>query len=190
MVMSRRRELPPEILFDERLTMPDPVFRTAIGLRADADNWGRGSANPALVKAAFWALRHDITVDDVFDHLVLLRDLGYIQLYEDGERWVYQMADWPPVSHKSDDRCRFPGPPSGERPETFPAGEEEGEREGREDEGLSGTLPGYPPSRYCPKHRPHGTFNRCGPCATARERHERWQDEQLDQANGEFREDR
>lgn len=185
MVMSRRRELPPEILVDERLSsMPDAVFRTAIGLRANADNWGRESAHPGLVKSAIWPLRADVSVDDVFDHLVLLRDLGYILLYEDGDRWVYQMADWPPVSHRSDDRCRFPPPPSGDLPESFPAGEGEREGEGESDpEGLSGTS-GCPPSRYCPQHRPHGTYKPCGPCATARERFERWQDGEFERANG------
>lgn len=175
--------MPTEMFTDERMMLlPDPVFRTALGLRANADNWGRESANPALIKGVIWPLRQDVTVDDVFDHLVRLRDDGVIFLYEDRDRWVYQMADWPAVSHRSDARARFPPPPSGDIPETFPAGEEEGEGEDADESEDA------PPSRYCPKHRPNGTFKKCGPCGTARERNERWRDRQLDLANAEFRE--
>ena len=168
--------LPPDIFTDERLAiLPHAVRLTAIGLRANADNWGRESANPALVKAALWPLMDSVTIEDVFDHLCTLRDAEYLWLYEDGERWVYALVDWPAVSHKSDERARFPPPPapSGSPPETFSAGETEGEGE---EEPAVGYSPGsLPPSRYCPQHRPHGTFARCGPCGTARERHARWQ---------------
>ncbi len=176
MGFSRQRMLPPDIFTDERLAvLPHTVRLTAIGLRANADNWGRESANPALVKATLWPLRADVTAEDVFDHLVTLREVGYLHLYEaeDG-RWVYALVDWPAVSHKTDERCRFPAPPSGDLPETFSAGEEE--REGGEEPAF-GYLPGsVPPSRFCPEHRPMGTFKKCGPCGTARAQLAIWQE--------------
>lgn len=178
MGFSRQRMLPPDIFTDERLAvLPHAVRLTAIGLRANADNWGRESANPALVKATLWPLTPDVTVDDVFDHLCMLRDVEYLWLYEDGARWIYALVDWPSVSHKTDDRARFPPPPeaSGDLPETFSAGEEE--REGEEEPAPRYSSGSLPPSRYCPAHRPHGTFGKCGPCGTARERHARWQEE-------------
>lgn len=184
MGMNRRKELPPDIFTDERLAvLPHEVRLTAIGLRANADNWGRESANPSLVKAALWALWPRVTVAKVQAWLEVLQEVRYIVLYEDDGRAVYQIVDWPRMSHQGDGAARFPPPPSGVFPESFPAGEREGESE-RERESEGGGVPESPPSRYCPSHRPNGTYKNCKSCATQRERFERWQDEQMERANG------
>jgi len=191
MGMNRRKELPPDIFTDERLAvLPHDVRLTAIGLRANADNWGRESANPSLVKAALWALWPSMTPAKISKHLAMLSTgpAPYVLIYEADGRSIYQVVDWPQMSHRGDAPSRFPAPPSGIGPEAFPAGEEEGERES-ERARAEGDLPEPPPSRYCPAHRPNGTLHKCGPCATARERHQRWQDEQLERANGQFEEE-
>jgi hypothetical protein len=209
MGMSRQRALPVDIFTDERLIeLPHEVRLTAIGLRLNADDHGRGSARRELLKAAVWPLTESITLDVIESHLVDLDDLEYIHLYKADGRELYSVTDWPAVSHPIP--SKFPAPPApadrARRPEFsgaplagLSAGERESERESgwrdpaegeegegawRDAEGLAGN-PHAAPSKFCHEH-PRGTLQPCGPCGTAREQNKLWEKRKRAQARAEF----
>jgi len=180
--------LPPDIFTDELLMDLDIELKwTAIGLRMNADDHGRESANPRLVAAAVWPLDSSKTSAVIEDHLLALDYAGYIGLYNVDGRTYYALADWPAVSHAA--RSRLPAPPpgtfrksSGGSPEFLSAGERGRERE-REwvSEGAEGDEErpaGIPPSAFCKMHQPAGTKDNCRHCGTARLAQKQWEDEQ------------
>lgn len=184
MVMSRQRMLPPDIFTDELLIdLPLEVRWTAVGLRMHADDHGRETANPLLLKSSIWPASPEITPDSIVDHLLLLDQVGYIAIYAAGGRNFYAVAEWPVVSHPA--RSRIPEPPagafqsaSGGPPESFSAGER-GERDEREwaagaEERPPGSALDLSPSPFCKIHQPNGTTNDCRHCGTARLAHDHW----------------
>jgi len=172
--------LPPDIFTDELLMDLDIELKwTAVGLRMNADDHGRESANPMLVKAAIWPLDPSKTNTVIEDHLLALDYAGYIGLYNVDGRTYYAIADWPSVSHAA--RSRLPAPPpgtfqrsSGGPPEFLSAGERGSEREREWTSESSEESPtGIPPSPFCKLH-PRGTTANCRHCGTARLHHEQW----------------
>nr|AMP54241.1 hypothetical protein [uncultured bacterium]AMP54331.1 hypothetical protein [uncultured bacterium]AMP54391.1 hypothetical protein [uncultured bacterium]AMP54429.1 hypothetical protein [uncultured bacterium] len=87
----RIRSLKPEFFRSESLSKVTPLARmTFMGLWTEADDYGRGIANPRIVKGALWSLDDDITVDVVTMHLNTLASTGHINLYkEQGDEKVY-----------------------------------------------------------------------------------------------------
>jgi hypothetical protein len=188
MAISNPRPLPVDLFTDEHLIeLPLLVKWTAVGLRQYADDQGREQVNSRLLKAAIWPLHEEVTPQVIDDHLLLLDEIGYIGIYASSGRNLYSMASWVVVSHPKP--SRFPAPPpdlfrnaSGSFPESFSAGEREGERE-RASEGEwapegapSGSQLEVPPSPFCKLHRPSGTTSNCRHCGTARLANEQWQE--------------
>lgn len=200
--------LPLDVFTNEDLMeLPDELWRTAIGLRSNADDQGRGSARPAMLKAAIWPLRPEVTTDVLEEYLTRLDDLKYIQIWTDPDdgREYYAMREWPAVSHPQP--SRHPEPPPLPQKRSRAAGsplagrsavERESEREsgwrdpaeGEEGEGAwrdAESFAGKPPSKFCHEH-PGGTLTPCGPCGTAREQNKLWEKRQREKARAEFTE--
>jgi hypothetical protein len=206
-VTRRQRPVPASMFVDEPLLELDSDVRlTGIGLRFYVDDLGRGSANTVLIKGSLWALREDITEDLILEHLVVLDDLEYIQLYDLDGRSYLQMVEWPAVDRGAS--SRIPPPPARDDPSRDPlarppretpsrdplAVEGGGKGRGGPAEEARGEAPAAEraaatviplrdgePSPFCSDHSPTGTEKRCGPCGTARKRHELWQRAQLDE---------
>lgn len=211
-VTSRLRSVPPSMFSDELLLeLPAEVRLTGIGLRFFANDHGRQTANPTMLKAQLWPLTPHVTEEAIDDHLVALEDAGYIRLYAVGARTYFQLVEWPSVQHRSEDVSRVPAPPpepsnTGQSTpdsstQTLPVVEREGERRGeRGREGESGEragraggsaeggralLVGTPePSPFCKKH-PEGTDWPCPPCGRARLANKQWFTAQMEAAAAE-----
>lgn len=207
-VTSRQRSVPPSMFSDEELLeLPPEVRLTGIGLRFHADDHGRGSANPVLIKAQLWPLTPDVDHSAVEYHLLALEEAGYIRLYDVGGRTYYALAEWPRTDRAQ--QSRIPAPPDdaedvtpvtpssrGARETPAVVGGKEGEGEEGGQEGSVGgsggsavggarrtlaDLAGTPePSPFCSRH-PIGTEDKCGPCGGARKRHEVWVKAQVEE---------
>ncbi|GAB2613676.1 hypothetical protein [Pseudactinotalea suaedae] len=188
---------------DEALMeLPPAVRLTGLGLRFYADDEGRGSANPTLIKASLWPLDQDTSETDIEEHLVALEDAGYIHLYSVDGRTYIALDEWPATDRGAASRLPPPpdppDPPALASPSRGPrevlAVVEEGE--GREGGGAGEEAPGGgggpreaparlptgEPSPFCSKHQPYGTERPCGGCAAARTKHRMWLRDQTDDA--------
>jgi hypothetical protein len=188
--------LPASMFTEESLLELDPDVRlTGIGLRFYVDDHGRGSARLILIKSNLWPLHPQITEDVLLEHLVILEDVGYIQLYDgqDGRSYL-RIVEWPKVDRPDDSYLPAP-PPLATRSRAareslaVVGGEESGGGgavgRGHEEEAAAAPGGGGPaaltllrdeiePSPFCSRH-PTGTEVKCGGCATARKRHDLWQ---------------
>ena len=164
---------------------------TAIGLWLHTDGLGRRELVPELIAAAIYP--GEAATDLVIEHLLLLADSGFLTIYQqDGQEWIALRR---PL--KVDARLAWsdaPEPPR-EDSRTFAAvggarerAQERVRAESAERAGEWARWSGEqerttrPPARPllmdappigCPDH-PHGAFENCGPCGTARRRHDRW----------------
>lgn len=203
-VTSRQRSVPPSMFADEvLLELPTDVRLTGLGLRFFANEQGRQTANPILLKGSLYPLTDEVTAEVLDAHLVRLEDVGYIRLYVVAGRTYFQVVDWPSVDKRGIDMSRVPPPPpdpssigqtdsesstqtlavvEGEKREEREGG---GEREGEESvgeapQGSRSRLLGTPkPSPFCRKH-PDGTDRPCPPCGRARLAHGEWVDAQME----------
>lgn len=211
-VTSRQRAVPPSMFSDEvLLELSAEVRLTGIGLRFFANDLGRQTANPVMLKAQLWPLTDKVDTDAIDAHMVALEDAGYIRLYTVGGRTYFQLLDWPSVQHRTEDMSRVPAPPPGpsatdpaatdSSTQTLPVVEgerreergregerESGERAGEAPQGSRSRLLGVPkPSPFCSKH-PDGTDRPCPPCGRARLAHGEWVDAQMEAAELDERE--
>lgn len=193
MSMGKRRTLHPDLWRNEGwLTLPVPVRLTAIGLHMFADDQGRGSATPSMIRAALWPMDPEIADGTIDDHLLQLDAAGLIVLYSiDSRRTAYALAEWCKQNNPAE--SRLPPPPEGTTteyvPDTYsiPVGEREGERASArasaesEDQSVpaSGSVP---PSPFCRAH-PDGIDAPCRNCGTARLRNRRFVDLQMAATN-------
>src|SRR5690349_2031979 len=60
---------------------PIRAMVTFAGLWSEADDHGRGIADPRILKGAVWPLRDDVSAADVQDDLDVLAQTGHIILY-------------------------------------------------------------------------------------------------------------
>lgn len=169
------------------LALPERTRRTALGLwQHHVDRQGTGPADPTMVRESVWPTTSSVTDDDVLDDLVVLGDAHWLALV-DGPRGdaLLRLEGWPSTD---------PEPPP-----TTQLGHSTqgvvGEKEGREERGsgaeaapaqpasvvpvpLSSTLSALAdlpePAPWCSRHQPWGTDDPCGPCGSARKRHELW----------------
>lgn len=178
MTMTKRRQMTPTDWNDEDLQSMSPLERlTWFGLRMFADDEGRESANAARIRAALFPLDPTVTEDTIDETLLRFADLDLLVLYVVGGRTYFALLEWPRVDRPQE--SRIPAPPvstrSGSSPDPIAVEEsregrgESAESEERED--RSGSSPDQEPSPFCSKH-PDGTEKPCGPCGTARKRHE------------------
>ncbi|WP_419704970.1 hypothetical protein [Promicromonospora sp. NFX87] len=199
-VTSRLRKIPPSMFADEvLLELPAEVRLTGLGLRFFANDQGRQTANPTMVKAQVWPLTQAVGEEQVEEHLVALEDAGYIRLYVVGGRTYFQLVEWPSVDNRSqEDFSRVPPPPSAarsgpdtsiqtlavvEREKSEGVGGGEGELRvgaGEAPQGTRSRLMGTPkPSPFCKRH-PDGTDHPCAPCGRARLAHGEWVEAQME----------
>jgi hypothetical protein len=185
-----------DLRFPGFLRAPREAKYTAFSLWTFTDPLGRREMVPELIAADIFP--GEAATDLVLTHLLMLSECGFLDLYEDEGR------EWIALRHplRVDARVAFsdcPPPPVRERSRTFAAmggGRERAEVRARErvraEQEASASLwaewaerieqPPAPPERPlllnappigCPDH-PHGAFKDCGPCGTARRRHDRW----------------
>jgi len=171
---------------EEFMTLSPAVRATMTGLRMHADDQGRENANQRLLWSSIWPLSEEVTEEELVDHLLILAELEWLDLYSVGQRTYYQVLNWPKVDHGKP--SRLPAPPSRTARESFAAGEGERASESEWAESAEGvrsrTIPGLGPSPFCSAH-PEGINEPCRDCGTARLRHERWVAERRAEVLGE-----
>lgn len=93
--MARIRTLKPEYFRSLSLAQCSRDARlTFAGLWCEADDHGRGKADPRLLKGAIWSLDDDVTPAEVDSHLARLEETGHIWLYlVEGERY-FEIVAW------------------------------------------------------------------------------------------------
>jgi hypothetical protein len=181
-----------DVQFPGYLRAPIAAKPTALGLWLHTDGLGRREVVPELIAAAIYP--GEAATELVIEHLLLLEESGFLDFYstEDAE-WLQLRRPLRVDSRLAWSNC--PDPPVRERSRSFAAvggareraGErvraEQGERAGQwatwADEQERRTQPPKRPLLLdappigCPDH-PHGRYADCGPCGTARRRHDRW----------------
>lgn len=158
---------------------------TALLLTLAADDHGRAELRTDLLLATLYPKRSDpITEDDLESHLLELDQAGFLTIYETDGQSMIALAEPPRVDRPT--ASEYPPPPVKPSPHVaredsrkfvavggagaeWAAWEDEQEREGRPERPLVMDAPPI----GCPDH-PDGRFKNCGPCGTARRRHDRW----------------
>ena len=174
------------------LRAPHDAKPTAVGLWTTAtDPLGRCELVPELIAAAIYP--GQAATELVIDHLLMLADSGFLTIYqEQGSEWIALRrplrvdarlassdAPEPPREHS---RSFVAVGGVGERARVSVQAEN-GERESewarwRAEQEHGPKRPKRPllldaPPIGCPDH-PHGRFEDCGPCGTARRQHDRF----------------
>ena len=94
-MMARIRTIKPEFFRSRSLAKCDRDARlTFAGLWTEADDHGRGVADPRILKGALWALDDDVTHQHVSAHLDVLVATGHIRIYESGGETYFEIANW------------------------------------------------------------------------------------------------
>ncbi|WP_194521953.1 hypothetical protein [Cellulosimicrobium sp. JZ28] len=188
-----RRGAPPthglsRLLTDpEMLALPERTRLTALGLwQQHVDRQGTGPADPTLVRESVWPTSASVTDDDVLDDLVTLGDAGWLALV-DGPRGalLLRLEGWPFASPESAATAQLRHSAQGVVGEKEGRGERGSEAEAAPAQPapivpvpLSSTLSALAdlpePAPWCSRHQPWGTDDPCGPCGSARKRHELW----------------
>ncbi len=111
--MARIRTIKPEYFRSPSLARCSFAARlTFAGLWCEADDAGRGVADPRLIKGAIWALDDGVLPDDVEDHLVEL-EKEHIVLYEVSGKRYFAILNW--EDHQSAafrrSEAKYPAPP-------------------------------------------------------------------------------
>lgn len=181
-----------DLQFPGYLRAPIAAKPTALGLWLHTDGLGRREVVPELIAAAIYP--GEAATELVIEHLLLLDESGFLDFYtaEDSE-WLQLRRPLRIDSRLAWSNC--PEPPVRERSRSFAAvggareragtrvRAEQAERAGQWETWASEqeSRPAPPkrpllldaPPIGCPDH-PHGRFENCGPCGTARKRHDRW----------------
>lgn len=166
---------------------------TALGLwTRSTDVWGRRECDPELIAGELYPGRD--TVAMVEEHLLMLAESGFLVLYRaDGSDWIQLLRPLKADTRGATDECPPPPPQGGSRRSVAVGGgreraeervrAEQAERAGQWAEWERGhESTARPPRRPllldappigCPDH-PDGRFEDCGPCGTARRRHDKW----------------
>lgn len=93
--MGRIRTIKPEFFRSRSLAKCDRDVRlTFAGLWTEADDHGRGIADPRILKGALWALDDDVTHLHVSAHLRVLDETDHIRLYHVGDEDYYEVVNW------------------------------------------------------------------------------------------------
>ncbi|WP_219721945.1 hypothetical protein [Microbacterium aurantiacum] len=182
-----------DLQFPGYLRAPMAAKPTALGLWLHTDGLGRREMVPELLAAAIYP--GEAATDLVIDHLLMLVESGFLDLYRDesGAEWIALARPLKTDARTAWSNC--PPPPDREPSRRFAAvggareraGErvraEQAERGGQwaawtDEQERAPRQPARPllldaPPIGCPDH-PHGRFKDCGPCGTARRRHDRW----------------
>ena len=181
-----------DLQFPGYLRAPMVAKPTAIGLWLHTDGLGRREVVPELLAAAIYP--GEAATELVLEHLLMLDESGFLDFYQhDGTEYLVLRRPLRVDARLAWSNC--PDPPHREPSRTFAAvggararaGErvraEQAERASEwaqwADEHESKPRPPRRPLLLdappigCPDH-PFGRFKDCGPCGTARRRHDRW----------------
>lgn len=181
-----------DLEFAGYMRAPHEAKPTAQGLWLHTDIHGRRELVPELIAAAIYP--GEAATEMVVEHLLMLADCGFLTIYQaEGSEWIALLR---PL--RADTRTappsECPEPPDRDLSRHVVAVGGGGERArarvererveraagwaGWEDEQERPGDPVRPmlldaPPLGCPDH-PNGRFADCGPCGTARRRHDRW----------------
>ncbi|MER7522607.1 hypothetical protein ABTZ44_07535 [Microbacterium oxydans] len=181
-----------DLQFPGYLRAPMVAKPTAIGLWLHTDGLGRREVVPELLAAAIYP--GEAATELIINHLLMLDESGFLDFYQvDGTEYLVLRRPLRVDARLAWSNC--PDPPVRESSRTFAAvggarvraGErvraEQAERASEwaqwADEHESKPRPPRRPLLLdappigCPDH-PFGRFKDCGPCGTARRRHDRW----------------
>ncbi|THV25981.1 hypothetical protein [Glycomyces paridis] len=96
-LVARIRTLKPGFFRSRSLAKNDPLARlTFAGMWTEADDHGRGVADPRLIKGAIWALDDNITHLHVSAHINMLAATDHIILSRVGDETYFQVVNWEP----------------------------------------------------------------------------------------------
>jgi hypothetical protein len=181
-----------DLQFPGYLRAPMAAKPTAIGLWLHTDGLGRREVVPELLAAAIYP--GEAATELVLDHLLMLDESEFLDFYkQDGTEYLALRRPLKLDARLAWSNC--PTPPVRESSRTFAAvgGAREraserlraeqaerttewarwaGEHESEPQPPRRPLLLDAPPIG-CPEH-PFGRFKDCGPCGTARRRHDRW----------------
>lgn len=170
---------------------------TALGLWIHTDPHGRCELIPELIAGAIYP--GEAATDRVLEHVLMLAESGFLTMYQtdDGREWISLAAPLK-ADMRSVPPSQCPPPPDQDLSRHVVAVGGAGARErarararasvAQEQAARASSWAAWdenPPQRPerpmlidapplgCPEH-PHGTFKDCGPCGTARRRHDRW----------------
>ncbi|GAB2702521.1 hypothetical protein BKA24_001665 [Microbacterium marinum] len=191
---KQRTIAPSDLEFVGYLRAPDEAKPTALGLWLHTDLEGRRELVPELIAAAIYPGR--AATDLVIEHVLLLEECGFLQTYDVGGREYLELrhrlradtrgappSECPPAPDRGipRDPVAVGGASARERAEARVRAEQ-AERASEwaawEQAQERPRTPRRPllldaPNIGCPDH-PGGQFADCGPCGTARRRHDRW----------------
>lgn len=192
MTRRRQRAIRPDQWTDPGLLRaPKDARLTGIGLWGIVDDEGRVELRPDLIAGLIYPGDPTMTPEVIETHLLELDDSGFLTLYQaHGRSWVQLTS---PLLTQRPRPSEAPPPPHPETSGNFMAvgGVGARERRAREDAERASQWAEWeaaqergprPPARPllldappigCPDH-PNGRFADCGPCGTARRRHDRW----------------
>lgn len=110
-------------------SLTDFQFRMWTYLLTYVDDYGRGSAEPDILKGFVFPRRKSVTEKNISDCLTDLACMGLIDLYEvDGESYLC-FPTWADHQRIQQKRSKFPGPDSGSRKSPVSHGESPPESE-------------------------------------------------------------
>jgi len=92
--------------------MTDFQFRLWVYLITYVDDFGRGSADPEIIKGFVLPRRKGIERDDIRSSLLCLERLGCITLYEIGGEEFFYFPNWGIYQRIQIKRSKFPEPPT------------------------------------------------------------------------------
>ncbi|WP_417556131.1 hypothetical protein [Microbacterium sp.] len=177
------------------LRAPIETKPTAFGLWLHTDVHGRRELVPELIAGDLYP--GQAAVDLVVDHLLKLDESGFLRIYQAGGREWIQLENPLRADMRNAPESECPPPPrdlsrhvaavGGERVSVRERAEEQVREEQAErvsqwaaweQEQERSRLPARPllldaPPIGCPDH-PNGRYADCGPCGTARRRHDKW----------------
>lgn len=67
---------------------------TFAGLWTEADDHGRGVADPRILKGALWPLDDDLDWQDVEKHLIQLEETGHLRFYDQAGDRYFEIVNW------------------------------------------------------------------------------------------------
>lgn len=175
----------------EYLRTPDEAKGTAFGLWLFTNVDGRRELLPELIAGDLYPGR--AATQMVEEHLLMLDESGFLTIYEaEGSHWIQlkrplkadrrgAISDCPPPPDRGATRMSMAVGGARERAEARvreQVGERTGEWAAWERAHEHSAPPPLPlllqaPPIGCPEH-PDGRFADCGPCGTARRRHDKW----------------
>jgi len=189
----RQREIPPSLWTDPGLLgAPKPARLTGMGLWGFVDDEGRAELRADLIAGAVYPGDPEMTPEVIEEHIVQLDESGFLRIFDaEGTTWIALSRPLrtprplasecppPPVQEASGRFLAVGGARARERVREEQEGRtSEWARWAQEQESGGTRTPKRPllldaPPIGCPDH-PNGRFADCGPCGTARRRHDRW----------------